>query len=142
MRIHRDDPAAAELVQPDLTFDQGRLLASGLSGWGGSLRPGLDVIVAMGFSDVDDFDSTRDRMIWRLLHHELMSRLDWTRALVATEIVFISDVVGGALHWESESGLYEETTLRLLRETQASLSRFGALVTLQQRAREHKREMN
>lgn len=137
--MHRDDPAAAELVEPELSRDQRRVLASGLNEWGGPVRPGVDIIVAMGFKDVDDLYSTGHRMFSQILNREPMSRLDWTRALVATEIVFVSDVVGGALDWEPDSNFYDQTTLRLLREIQHSLSLVDALVMLQSPARSHQR---
>lgn len=130
MRIHRDDPAAAVLVEPELSRDQRRLLTNGLSEWGGPVSPSLALVVAMGFSDLEDFRSAKRRMFSQILNREPMSRFDWTRALVATEIVFISEVVGGAIDWEPDTDFDDKTTLRLLRETQTSLQRVDAVVWL------------
>jgi hypothetical protein len=47
-----------------------------------------------------------------------LSRADWRRALLATEIVFASDVVGSGLDWSITTGLADEDTIGLLRAMQ------------------------
>jgi hypothetical protein len=43
---------------------------------------------------------------------------DWRRTLLATEIVFISDVVGAGTDWEVTTGLSDEETIKVLRAIQ------------------------
>ncbi len=43
------------------------------------------------------------------------SRTDWTRALLATEIVFVSNVVGSGWQWAITTGFSDASTLDTLR---------------------------
>lgn len=47
-----------------------------------------------------------------------LSRTDWTRALLATEIVFMSNVIGSGWDWQTTTGFGDEETLRMLRSLQ------------------------
>ena len=46
------------------------------------------------------------------------SRFDWTRILLATEVVFASSVVGAAMDWPITTGFSDVKTIGLLREIQ------------------------
>lgn len=59
-----------------------------------------------------------------------MSQVDWVRTLLATEIVFASDVVGSGLDWPITSGLPDEETMHLLRSVQRKIPKAGALGTV------------
>lgn len=56
-----------------------------------------------------------------------MSRTDWTRALLASEIVFASDVVGAGVEWPTVTGWSDVETIELLRELQRKLMSSGAI---------------
>ena len=42
-------------------------------------------------------------------------REDWRRTLLATEIVFVSDIVGASADWPVTTGLSDRETLTVLR---------------------------
>jgi hypothetical protein len=50
-----------------------------------------------------------------------ISRRDWKRALIATELIFGSDTFGAGVEWEIVTGRDEGADLRLLRELQRKL---------------------
>ncbi|MFD2091298.1 hypothetical protein [Blastococcus deserti] len=50
-----------------------------------------------------------------------LTRRDWARALLATEIVFASNLVGSGLDWSSTTGLSDEETIALLRTLQRKI---------------------
>jgi hypothetical protein len=52
-----------------------------------------------------------------------LSRRDWRRALIATEIVFASDVFGSGWDWSITTGLADEDTIRILRSLQRKIAR-------------------
>ena len=52
-----------------------------------------------------------------------MTRLDLARALLATEIVFASNLVGSGSDWPITTGLDDIRTLELLRRVQKRLTR-------------------
>ena len=41
--------------------------------------------------------------------------------LILTEVVFVSDLVGSGVEWETTTGLSDEVTIRLLRGIQRKL---------------------
>ena len=56
-----------------------------------------------------------------LLVRRSLSMSDWRRALLATEIVFISDVLGSGIDWSITTGMDDVETLRMLRSVQRKL---------------------
>jgi len=114
--------AEAEFVQMDLTKDERRVLEMGLSEWGGPAACTNEMAVAMGFTGVVDliFDDGR-RLLDSLRDGAPLSRRDWTRALLATEIVFASNVLGSGLDWQTTTGLDDGVTIGLLRSLQRKL---------------------
>ncbi|MDM7888577.1 hypothetical protein QUG98_08930 [Curtobacterium sp. RHCJP20] len=48
---------------------------------------------------------------------------DWRRTLLATEVVFASDIVGSGIEWETATGVRDATALQLLRSLQRKLAR-------------------
>ena len=57
--------------------------------------------------------------------------MDWTRSLLATEIVFSSEVLGAAGDWSIVSGMSDGYTLTLLRQVQSKLAWDGTRRLLQ-----------
>jgi hypothetical protein len=104
-----------------LTDDERRLLRSGLLEWGGPANCTAEMAVAMGFRDVDDLFKQGDRIRTELHHHEPLTRRDWIRALLATEVVFASNVVGSGHDWSITTGLSDEDSIQLLRSVQAKI---------------------
>lgn len=51
-----------------------------------------------------------------------LSRADWTRALLATEVVFASDVVGSGVDWSTTTDFSDIETIQALRLIQRNLA--------------------
>ena len=112
-----------ELVGVDLTDEERSLLWEGLHQWGGPARSSNDLAVAMGFADVEALHAEGRRIREALEAGAVMSKRDWQRALVATEIVWASSVYGAAGDWEIvAAGWDDQRTLRVLRQIQHKLA--------------------
>lgn len=75
----------------------------------------------MGFGSVQALFREADRLIEAIEGEQPLSRWDWSRALIATEIVFASDVMGSGHDWSMTTGLDDAPTLVRLRELQVKL---------------------
>lgn len=104
-----------------LTEDERELLVAGVGQWGGPARPTNELAVALGFADVSDFYAETRRLAQALGERTDLSSGDAVRALVATEIVFASDVLGAGVEWETVTGLSDEETISILRRLQRKL---------------------
>jgi hypothetical protein len=62
-----------------------------------------------------------ERLAVALKARDPLSKEDWERALLATEIAFASSVRGSGTDWAMCTGLSDEITLTLLREAQRRL---------------------
>ena len=111
-----------ELVAVDLREDERLVLNRGLVEWGGSAHCTEAMAVAMGFKGVADLFSEVDRIVELLDARAPLTRRDWTRTLLATEIVFASDVLGAGIEWTTTAGLDDFETLRTLRSLQRTLA--------------------
>ena len=100
----------------------------GLVEWGGPAYCTDALAVAMGFDNVADLAVQRDRLLRSLDAGAALSRWDWTRTLLATEIVFASDVVGSGFEWPTTTGLSDASSLEVLRGLQRKL--VGGLVPI------------
>lgn len=107
--------------QPELTAVERSLLRTGLNEWGGPANLTDAMAIAMGFADAADYFVQSDRLRDAIGAGTPLSRRDWTRALLATEIVFASDVVGSGYEWRTTTGLDDDGTLRVLRALQLKL---------------------
>ncbi len=113
---------ATEVISVELDESERRVLAAGLDEWGGPARPTEELAIALGFEGLDDFDRERPRLKESIESNWPLSRLDWARVLLATEIVFASDVVGSGHDWVFTVGLSDDETLRFLRTIQRKLT--------------------
>ncbi|MCA9610307.1 MAG: hypothetical protein KC619_32150 [Myxococcales bacterium] len=106
-------------VRIELTRHEWRLLRCGLNEWRGPARCTEELAVAMGFAGHEDFhDEIEGRLLPLLDAEEGLSQLDWLRVLLATEIAFVSGVVGSGSDWPITVGVPDEETIRLLRGLQ------------------------
>ena len=78
--------------------------------------------VAIGFRSVTDFFVQRQRIDGALAAGASMSSTDWRSALLATEVVFASDVVGSGVEWETTTDISDADALRLLRSVQRKVA--------------------
>lgn len=105
----------------NLTDDERELLWRGLLEWGGPASPTNAMAAAMGFRDVSDLHKEGSRLRADISERRPLTYADWRRALLATEIVFASDVVGSGVEWSTTTGLQDEETIRMLRSIQRKL---------------------
>lgn len=120
-----DDPDAP--IQLRLSERERALLCAGLTEWGGPARCTEELAVAMGFESVADLFNSGDRIGDAIVAGVPLSRTDWTRALLATEIVFASNVIGSGWDWQTTTGFEDEATLVMLRSLQRRLVTGGVV---------------
>lgn len=113
-------PTAANFGMTDDEID---LLRFGLREWGGPANLTDALATALGFADADDFFARSRRIRACLDQGTTMPMDDWRRTLLATEVAFVSDVVGSGIEWETTTGIQDATALRLLRNLQRKLAR-------------------
>jgi hypothetical protein len=109
----------------DLTTEERDLLAQGLLQWGGAAAPTDALAVAMGFADVRDLLTQSKRIGNAIEYGTPVAASDLRRALVATEIVFSSDVFGAGVEWETVTGLTDQASISMLRTLQRKLVGVG-----------------
>ena len=120
--MRRVDPD--EMLRPvdlGLTQDERRFIIDGLAQWGGPARPRREPAVLAGFTNAEEMDSGAERFQRALESEEPLSRRDWRRVVVLTELIFGSDTFGAGVEWETVTGRDEIADLRLLREVQRKL---------------------
>jgi hypothetical protein len=115
--------AADELTGVDLTDDERRVLRFGLLMWSGGPAWMTDEIArAIWFDDREDFNEQRDRLWDAIEAQKPLSPRDWHRALAATELGYISWVLGAAGDWPMVSGIEDHTALDHIRPIQKKLA--------------------
>ena len=117
--LDMSDPG--ELIEVELTDEERFVLKRGLLEWGGPAHCTDAMAVAMGFASVRDLFDESHRILDDLAAKRPLSRLDWTRTLLATEIAFASDVMGSGVEWPVTTGLEDWRTLQHLRQLQRKL---------------------
>jgi len=105
-------------VDVDLDEEERHLLRCGIGEWLGPARCTDEMAVAIGFESVADLIAQADGLIEAVLSGGATSRRDWRRILLATEIVFASDVVGSGVDWTSTTGLSDAESIAVLRRVQ------------------------
>ncbi|QKW23746.1 hypothetical protein HUT16_35755 [Kitasatospora sp. NA04385] len=98
-----------------------RLLERALGEWGGPARSGNAMAYAMGFADAADLLVQCRRLSDALRADRPLSSADWARTLLATEVVFASDLVGSGVDWSTTTGWDDAETVRRLRSVQRKL---------------------
>jgi hypothetical protein len=119
---------ADEILTLDLNRTERRLLRWGLIEWGGPALCTEEMAVALGFASVEDLFTETDRLIRVVESEQPMPALDWLRVLLATEVVFASNVIGSGRDWEATTGLSDEESLATLRVIQRKLAGIRRLV--------------
>jgi hypothetical protein len=113
----------SEIVEVELTDPEWFMLNRGLAEWGGPARCTDAMANAMGFGDVERMFVEMDWLYKITKQHRPMSRWDWARTLLATEIVFASSVIGSGGDWLATTGLDEVESFTTLRSLQRKLMR-------------------
>jgi hypothetical protein len=110
---------AGEPVGVELSDDERQLLLTGLMEYGGPGAGATVLAPLVGAQGLDEFFELTDRLSASIRGGEPLSGLDWTRALVLTEICWASDVLGAAS--EFGSNMSDERALAALRSLQRKL---------------------
>ncbi|MGN6608640.1 MAG: hypothetical protein ACTHMS_16725 [Jatrophihabitans sp.] len=110
-----------DLLALDLSEVERAVLRAGLIEWGGPARITEEFAVALGFIDQADLFRQAERIIAALNADQPLSPLDWARTVLATEVVFVSNLVGSGREWSITTGLPDADTIRILREVQRKL---------------------
>lgn len=123
MRYLAGDDSDAVLLNFDLTEEERFVLRCGVVEWGGPAQCTEELAVAMGFSSVHDLFANIRRLIDAVMSGQPMSRTDWFSVVLATEVVFASDLVGSGMDWYATTGLTDADTIRILRGVQRKVIR-------------------
>ena len=110
-----------------LTEEERTVLRAGLIEWGGPARCTEEMASALGFASVSDLHEKTHVMASAVATGSPLTQVDWVRALLATEVVFASDVIGSGLDWSITTGLTDEETIRHLRGLQRKIPKAGVL---------------
>src|SRR5467141_1751578 len=100
-----------EAIEIPLSDEERQLLRAGLAEWGGPAHCTKEFAVAMGFKDVADLLSQCHRLNQALAVAEPLTRPDWARTLLATELAFASDSIGSGVDWSTTTGLSDADTI-------------------------------
>jgi len=111
-----------ERVDLELTKDERAILACGLIEWGGPASGTDEIARLIGFRDLSSLYEDGSRIADSIRGGHALSADDWRRALLATELVFASDLIGSGIDWEVTTGFGDERTIRLLRNAQRKLA--------------------
>jgi len=117
MRADSDEIVAVELSQAERD-----LVEAALREWGGGAHGTEKIAQAIGFESMQERWRERDRILLAVRDRRPLSRTDWTRLLLATEIAFASDVVGAGVEWSIVTGYNDVESLTALRSLQRTLA--------------------
>lgn len=117
-----------DLLIVELTEEERVMLRWGLLDWGGPASPTEALVRVMGFESIADLHTSARRIAESVWTGRGLSRRDWTRALVATEFVWASDVFGSGLDSIHSLGYSDSEAVATIRSVQRKLRKAGALV--------------
>lgn len=105
----------------ELSDDEWNLLFQGVLQLGGPTALDDTISRAIGYRDTSELLDHWSRLLAEVKERRPLSRRDWRRAQLATEISFVSGYYGAASDWEICSMLDDATSIRLLRQIQRKL---------------------
>lgn len=112
-------------VRIDLTDEENELLRAGVGRWSSTAQCTPEYAVAIGFTSVHDSEEQRKRIELLLQEGNELLPIDWARALLTTEIAFISNAVGEGDEWGTITGIRDEQAIKTLRSIQRKLMRIS-----------------
>jgi hypothetical protein len=111
-----------EPVAVDLSVDERSLLVDGVASWSGpGYRPEI-VARALGLGGRSDLRRVVGELEEGLGSGQLMPPSAWARALLMTEVGFVSLVAGQGSQWQTVTGRGDAETVALLRQIQRKLA--------------------
>jgi hypothetical protein len=111
-----------EKIRVDLTPSERKVLVFGLLDWFGPARCTEEMAIALGFKSYRHFSKDSRRLMRALESNAPMSRLDWLRTLLATEVCFASNVLGSGTDWVFTCNISDEDSIKILRSLQRRLT--------------------
>jgi hypothetical protein len=108
-------------VDVGLNAEEVQLMVEGFAHWFGPAHPEPESAQLAGFSTAEDMADGVARLRDALRAGAAITRRDWKRALIATELIFASDAFGAGVEWEIVTGRDEVQDLGILREIQRKL---------------------
>ncbi len=113
------DSMKHEILSIDLSAKERHVLLWGLINWGGPAHCTDELAIAIGFDSRTDFHKqVRSHLLPRLRAQEGLSRENWWRVLLATELCFASGLVGSGSDWSATTGISDSESIQLLRSLQ------------------------
>ncbi|MFD6923207.1 hypothetical protein ACFV99_23755 [Streptomyces sp. NPDC059944] len=106
-----------------LTEHEVELLTRALLEWGGPAHCSDQLAFGMGFAGAQDLLHQCPRLRKALGEDAPLDAADWARTLLATEIVFVSDLAGSGVEWSTATGRDDAATIKMLRVIQRKLAR-------------------
>ena len=114
-------------VTLELTEDERGMLVYGLRDWDGPAHGTHSLSVAMGFAGLSDLQEDGARIADAIASGQALPVRDWTRAMVATEFAFASELLGTGSEWtviNARSDGYWVEVLRSLQRKVPQARRF------------------
>jgi hypothetical protein len=105
----------------DLSDDEWNLLSQGVLQLGGPTALDDAISRAIGYENTAELLDHWATLLAEVKARRPLSRRDWRRAQIATEITFASGYYGAASDWEICSMLDDASTIKLLRQVQRKL---------------------
>jgi hypothetical protein len=81
-----------------------------------------EIARAMWFAGREEFSAEQNRLRTAIKKQEPLAARDWHRVLAATELAFISKLLGGGGDWRIVSGIDDHPTLDHIRAIQRKLA--------------------
>jgi hypothetical protein len=114
-------------IAVDLQPVEREMLATGLIEWGGPAHCTDALAIAMGFASCADIEAQGSYLIPLLRRGSALTPSEWTRTLLATEIVWASDVVGAGSDASILFGRSDVEAIGTLRSVQRKLLDAGVV---------------
>lgn len=113
-----------EVLRPidvGLNREEVEFMIVGFGQWYGPARPEAVSAQLVGYDTTDEMADGISHLRDALRAGAALSRRDWKRVLIATELIFGSDAFGAGVEWKIVTARDEVRDLRLLREIQRKL---------------------
>ncbi len=100
-----------------------KLLRRALAEWGGPAHCSDELAFGMGFDSEADLLDKCTSFKSALVNDAPLAPPDWARILLAVEVVFVSDLAGSGVDWQTTTGFTDAATIETLRLIQRKLVR-------------------
>ncbi|MEU7801880.1 hypothetical protein AB0J14_25090 [Micromonospora arborensis] len=116
-------PAASVVPSDILVPGEVNLLRRALAEWGGPAHCSDELAFGMGFESAADLVAKCASFKLALVNDAPLAPSDWARVMLAVEVVFVSDLAGSGVDWQTTTGFTDAGTIETLRLIQRKLAR-------------------